>query len=161
MAARSHNTSGNRGFSLVEVLVGSAILVLVLVAFTSSLSLFSQASENATNRAQALFLAQESIEVLRGLRDESWSSHIAPQSPGTEYGLSFDGSSWQIESSPQMVDGFERSVVFEQVFRDSNDDIADSGTEDAQARLITAEVTWNDGADSLTLETVLTNLFEN
>lgn len=147
--------------SLVEMLVGSAILVTVFIAFTSALTLFSQSSEDATERAQALFQAQEAIEAVRGLRDESWSTHIATQAIDTQYGLEFDGSSWGIVSSPQTIDGFERSIEFSSVYRDSNDDIADSGTEDDNARFVTVEVTWDEGARSLDIETVLTNLFDN
>lgn len=59
---------------MVEVLVGSAILSLVLFAFTSSLSIYSAASIDATRRTQALFLAEEGVELLRSMRDQSWSN---------------------------------------------------------------------------------------
>lgn len=63
-----------RGVGVVEVLVGSAILVLVLFAFVSSLSLYSEASRDALKHTQALFLAEEGLELARAIRDEDWNN---------------------------------------------------------------------------------------
>jgi len=155
-----------RGVGLVEVIVGSAILAVVLFAFTSSLSLYSRANADATNRLQALYLAEEGLDVVRGLRDAGWATHIATTSVDTDYGISFDpvNSVWAFVSSPETVEEFTRTLTFRDVYRDSNDDVVSDPYEtyDPDSRILEVEVTWPGVQDSqqVRLESIVTNVFE-
>lgn len=155
-----------RGVGLVEVVIASAILTIVLFAFTSALSLYSQASANATKRAQALYLTEEALEVVRGFRDAGWAANIESVEVDAPLGISFNSatSEWTLVSSPEIVGEFTRTITFRDVYRDANDNIAvgTGGTYDGSARRIEAEVTWIDhnGNQSLRLESILTNAFE-
>ncbi|MDZ7726614.1 MAG: hypothetical protein U5L75_03485 [Candidatus Campbellbacteria bacterium] len=156
-----------KGIGLIEVLIATTILTLIVFAFTSSLSLYSSASVDATKRTQATFLAEEGLEVVRMLRDESWSNNIEPQSSDTDYGFSFDTSTsdWSITSGPETFGEFTRTLVFGDVYRDSNDDIVTdgSGTFDPDSRFVTVEVTWDSrrGEQRVVLESLVNNTFDN
>lgn len=110
----------NKGVGLLEVVVASAILSLVLFAFTSSLSLYSQASVDATSRTQALFLAEESVEVVRGLRDAGWTANIKDLAVDTPLGISFDVANpkWTIDEAPDVTGSFTRTLTFRDVYRE-------------------------------------------
>lgn len=163
---RDLKVNKQRGVGLVEVIVGSAILAVVLFAFTSSLSLYSRANADATSRSQALYLAEEALEVVRGLRDAGWTSHIATAAVDVEYGISFDtGSSvWTLVSSPDTVEEFTRTLIFRDVYRDSNDNIVADTSEsyDPDSRLLEVEVAWPglEEPQRVRLESVITNAFE-
>jgi type II secretory pathway pseudopilin PulG len=155
-----------KGVGLVEVIVGSAILSIVLFAFTSSLSLYSRASADATSRAQALYLAEEALEVVRGLRDAGWTTNIASVSVATDRGLAFDtvGSTWTIVSSPDTTEEFTRTLVLKDAYRDSDDNIVSDTSEtfDPDTRIVEVQVSWPgvQEAQSVQLESIITNTFE-
>jgi len=155
-----------RGVGLVEVVVGSAILSVVLFAFSSSLSLYSQANADATSRSQALYLAEEALEVVRGLRDDGWSANIASRSVDTPYGLSFNAgtSMWSLVSGADTVGAFTRTIVFRDVYRDGDDNITSSTSEtfDPDTRLVEVTLEWAGlrGPQSVELESIVTNTFE-
>lgn len=163
---RALRINKKRGVGLVEVIVGSAILAVVLFAFTSSLSLYSRANADATSRSQALYLAEEALEVVRGLRDAGWTAHIATASVDTDYGISFDteSSAWTLVSLPDTVEEFTRTIVFRDVYRDSDDNIVEDTSEsyDPDSRILEVDVTWPglEEAQHVRLESIITNPFE-
>ena len=155
-----------RGVGLVEVIVGSAILAVVLFAFTSSLSLYSRANADATSRSQALYLAEEALEVVRGLRDSGWTTRIATVPVDTDYGISFDieNSVWTLVPSPDTVEEFTRTLTFRDVYRDSDDNIVADASEsyDPDSRILEVEVVWSglQEPQRVRLESIVTNTFE-
>lgn len=159
-----NNSILKKGVGVVEVVVGSAILALVLFAFTSSLSVYSAASNDATKRTQALFLAEEGIEIVRGIRDANWSN-IESLDTESVYGLDLDEGvgRWSMVEGEEEIDEFVRKVFFGDVYRNSNDEITESGssTYDPGSRFIKVEVTWPSrrGEQIVVLESLLTNAF--
>lgn len=155
-----------KGIGIIEVLVGSAILALVLFAFISSLSIYSAASSDATKRAQALFLAEEAIELTRALRDENWTKITALET-STPYGFEQDEvtGKWSLTERDETIDGFTRKVFVDDVYRNSDDEITDElpSTYDGGTRSIKVKVTWESrrGEQSIVLESLLTNALEN
>lgn len=152
------------GFSIVEVLVASVIISLVLVGLHTSTTQALRLVQQSTKRTQATFLMEETMEVLRSKRDAGWASSLGALSAGTNYFLSFDGSAWNITTTNVFVDDlFERKFVLEDVSRDGNDDIAGSGTLDANTKKITVSVSWRaqTGTTTQSMSTYITDLFEN
>ncbi len=156
----SHNT----GFGLVEVVIGAAIITLFIGAAISTVAGATRLESDLISKIEAQYLAEEGIEVVRILRDTSWQTNIAPVILNTPYYLNFDGSNWILSSTPNLVDNkFTRKVTFAAGYRNTNSDIASSGTADTDLRLITVTVTWpsRGGTGSVSLATYLTNLFAN
>ena len=155
----------NAGLTLVEVLIATSIIMIFLVALLSVHSLYLKTALSNGDAIQATFLAEESIEVMRFLRDSSWDNNIVPLALGTNYGLVWYSNTWQASTTNTWIDGsFVRTAAFFAVYRDSNRDIVVSGgTLDPNTRLLVATVSWaNNGATTTkSISTYLTDLNEN
>ena len=154
----------NSGFGIIEILVVAVIISLVLVGLHSAAVQSLRLIQQSTNRTQAAFLLEETLEGVRMRRDAGWSLHIGTLATGTNYYLLLGGGTWTITTTNVLIDGiFERKFVIGDVYRDANDDIAGSGTLDTDTKKITAFVSWSTqtGTISQSASTYITNLFAN
>jgi len=156
-----------QGFGLVEVLVAVSIIAITSVSIFNVYTAYLRAELNNVKTVKAAFLMEEGLEVVRLLRDTSWSSYIAPVTASTTQYLNWTGSAWQFTTTPQMIDvRYARTVVFTPVYRDGNNRIAATGTLDPNTRGFMVSVAWPD--DNTTLSTTtkqissyITNLYGN
>lgn len=152
-----------KGFGLVEIIIGAAILATTLLAVSFFFQKAIVISDSTGKIVQASFLAEEGVEVLRLLRDNGWENLNSGITPGSLYHLSFSGSTWATTTINTFIDGtFERTFKIENVNRDSNDDITVSGGElDPNTKLVTISVSWfNRGATTThSVAVYLTNIF--
>ena len=111
--------------------------------------------------AEATYLAEEAIETVKVLRNDGWATNIAPLTNGTTYYSTLSGSDWTLTTTdPGPINNqYSRTIVVEEVYRDTNDDIASTGTLDVKTKKVTATVTWSEhgSTESVTLETYITN----
>src|SRR3989344_891174 len=70
-----------RGFGLIEIIVALAMLVTSFASLYGVVQLSSRALRKAADRSQAAFLIEEAPEMIRYLRDTSWSGKIPAASP--------------------------------------------------------------------------------
>jgi len=121
-----------RGASLIEVVIGAAIVVVVLIGALSAFQVFLRSGLATTTKLQAAFLAEEGIEAARSIRDRSWSE-FSGLSSGT-YHLVL-GSQWNTTTTPQLIDGvFTRTISVGDVYRRTSDsDIVPSTSPDSKA----------------------------
>lgn len=141
--------TSKRGFSMIEVLIASAILVSISVAVTGAMRLFLVFSNQAEAKTQAVLLIEEGGEALQSLRDESWDTHIAPLSLGEPYFLYWDGEGYILSDTEVLINGtYRREVVVEDVRRNGSDVISDSGTVDPETREAVISV-YRDSDDQL------------
>lgn len=147
------------GFQIIEVVVGVAIFITVMVAVDYSMYAMYLTSKKSLRTAQASFLVEETAEVLRATRDNGWNN-FSTLTIGTNYYLIFTGGAWATTTTPTSVDGFTRSFVLSNVYRDASDDIAASGTLDSGARKVTITVSWssNNSAYSKSIDMYLFNI---
>ena len=154
-----------RGFALEEVLVATAIILVFVTALSGAYSLYVRAAFASLHKVQSALLAEEGIEVVKLLRDSSWSLNMAPLSNSTPYYLVFSGGTWKATTTKTLVDGvFDRSFTVENVYRNLSIDIVDKGgTLDSGTRLIMVSEAWlNHGATTTkSISTYVTNLFAN
>lgn len=159
------NKPSQPGLALVEILVVIAIIGIAVFSLYELVVLSRATLSREARHTQALSLAQEGLEAMRTIRDQSWSANIAPLSPGTNYYLTLSGSSWALSTvNPGPIDSlFNRTIVFASVNRDANDSISASGSADANTRHVTATVSWTDrgSSRSVTLATYITNFLDN
>jgi Tfp pilus assembly protein PilV len=157
--------SSNRGFSIVEAIVASALCLGVLLGIAGAFSATLQSAFNNTPRVQASFLEEEGLEAVRVLRDNGWAANIAAKSTATNLYLTFTGGTWQWTATNTFVDStFERKVVLDSVNRDGSQNIVSSGgSVDNAIRKVTVTVSWRQGnaTTSKSLVTYLTNIFNN
>ena len=153
------------GFGIVEIIVAIAVISLTFLSIYQLLLTSARLMNDDTRRIEALYLAQEGIEVVRLLRNQSWSSGIAPVIPETLYYPMLENNAWTLSrSDPGPQNGrFTRTIMLHTAYRDSNDTLSESGTEDPDTRKVTVTVTWQEReqARSVTLETYLANFLNN
>lgn len=153
----------NFGFGIIEIIIGSAIISLSFLGLMAVANISLKVLEENSHNLKAAFLLEEGIEAVKILRDTDWSQNIATLSTGTNYYFEFNGTTWQATTNNTYIDGlFERRFVVENVYRDSNDDIAASGTVDPNTKKITVYVSWPEKGATKTkyISTYISNLFE-
>lgn len=152
------------GFGLVEVVVAVSIAAFSIVVVWQVYALFLGLSLSNSSLFQASFLAEEGIEAVKFMRDESWTTNIATLSEDVPYTLVFTGTAWETTTAPALIDGqFDRKVVLTGVERDASGDITSSGSPDSNTKKVTVTVSWvKDNATSTKeITTYVTNLFNN
>lgn len=152
------------GYGMVEIVVGSAIIASVLVATVTAVNEIRQLDVRTTKLIRANYLLLEGIDVVKILRDTSWSSEIATLSLGTPHYLTWDSVSWGASTSVSVIDGnFYRTISFSSVNRDVNDDIATIGALDAGTLKVTSSVSWSyrNSTSTKIFETYITDLYGN
>ncbi len=167
---KSYILNPQGGFGLLEILIASAILSASLITLSATNQITFRLMKESLERTQANFLVEEAIEVVRILRDSSWSSHIASRISGNINYLNFNAgtNSWTIQTAPVplIYDTFARTVVFYPVYRRNSDgeivaqNSPDPKTLDPDTKRVAASVSWGP-ARVVTLETYITNIFQN
>lgn len=158
-----HNAS-ERGVGMLEIVIAVAIIA---AAFFSVLqvSVFTlKVMQGRNDKARALAYAQEGIEAVRNMRDGGWTANISGLTFGSTYYLTISGSQWALTAiDPGVIGGkFTRTIVFDNVSRDINDDIvAVGGTDDPKTKKVTASVSWGSPAKSVELVTYITDILKN
>lgn len=150
----------NSGFGLLEVVLGSAIILLVVLSTVESYNIYINFALSNQNNVQSSFLLEEGIESVLFLRDTNWTN-ISTLTASTTYYLYFNGTTWTSTSTPDYIDNtFLRSFVIYDVNRDANDDIAVSGTNDPDTKKLTVTVAYPAGHSTTTksLTTYMTNI---
>lgn len=159
--------SRKRGFGLLEIVIATAIISGTIFSLLFVFLISSRLAAESSDKVRANFLAEEGLEALRILRDETWSS-LGGLSAGTNYYLSFNTvtSVWSIgASNPGYIDDlFHRTITVENVNRDANDNIVSSGgTNDPDTKKFNVSVAWSEraGTSTVTVSTYLTDIFDN
>lgn len=148
--------------SLVEVVIGVTVLTFVIIGVVASYQFLVRYSGTTANVVKAQFLLEEGLEVARILRDTDWGT-FSGMTIGAPYYLTLSGSVWEATTTPVVIDtSFYRTLQFSTVYRDAQNDIADSGTPDPDARLVTVTVSWREASGTTTraLSGIFTNIFE-
>ena len=153
------------GFGVIEILIVASIISVAFIGIVQLSVLSIRPIDASVRQAEAVALAEEAIEAVRVLRNESWSGNVVPLSDSTTYYPVISSGNWTLTATdPGPIRGtYTRGIVLSPVYRDGNDNISDSGTLDSETRKITATTTWSErGSDrTIVLETYLTNFLDN
>lgn len=139
-----NNFSKNKGFSLIEVVVASAIISIITFSIVSSAQKGLVLSQRALHQTQASYLLEEAAEAVKTIRDANWAT-ISGLTVGTTYYLSFNTTTniWSLSTTANTIDGFfTRKVQLSAVNRDASDDIASSGTLDSRTKKVNINIAW-------------------
>lgn len=160
--------SKKEGFTLVEAVIGAAIILLLFTGMVALYAKYVKAFSDTTDSLQAQYLLEEGLEVARVFRDTSWAQNVLKLSTTTSYTLAFSTttSTWATSTTPTLINGlFDRRLTVSEVMRDSStkDVVQSGGVYDGNIRLFTISVSWNNGGATTTksLSGYLTNLFLN
>ncbi len=166
MQSYPHNhTNLSRGMSLVEAVVMIFVASICILSVWKIYTLYIKISLSNPALFQSAFLAEEGIEAVKFMRDQSWGTNIGPLSVGTNYTLTLSGSSWGVTTTPTFIDGmFDRRITFESVYRNAEGDISESGTLDPDTKKVVSTVYWKKDATSTTtrqISTYVADIFNN
>jgi len=133
-----------RGFGVIEALVVTAIVTVALSGLLEAGTLAIRLLHTEQQNLEATMLAQEGLEAVRSIRDESWTNNIAPLTIGTLYYPIIVNSKWSLSpTAPAPLNGiYTRQITFGPVNRNGTDDIADTGTLDLNTKKVTATILW-------------------
>lgn len=155
-----------RGFGLVEVVIGSAVLSVALLGISGFFQTVLRASRVTESAVQGDYLLEEGMEAVKIFRDRSYTSNIKNMSTTTTYYFSWSGTNWATTTTQTIIDSkYERKLTFEDVRRDSiTKDISDTGVYDPDVKLVTVSVAWWTpvvGTTTRSIQTYIVNLFNN
>jgi type II secretory pathway pseudopilin PulG len=161
----SQNQFGNKkGISIIEILVVIAIIITALSSLLGLASFSLGVSTLIKQTNQGNLLSQEVMEAVRNFRDgTSWDvDGFGKLATSTDYypQATSSPSKWQLVQGIENIDGFTRKVVFEDVMRDSNSNIVESGgTYNPNTKKVIVTVSWKERGREHKLEifTYLTN----
>ena len=162
--SQSKKQASQCGIGSVEVLIGTAIVALTLSFTIAAVNHFFAVGTKTADRVAAAYLAQEGIEALRFVRDSSWATIAALPTDTARY-LDIDSDTIGITTTPEVIDGFERTVVLRDVYRaTAGDDIVDealvvSKALDFNTKLVEVSVYAPATGVTVTLGAYLTNLW--
>lgn len=134
-------TKHKRGFSIIEGVVGIAILALVVVLAGGMISQLKRVMQISTEKTQASMVIEEGFEATKAIQKQSFSSLIN----GT-YGLATTTGQWSLSGSSDTVSGkYKREIIISDVVQDK--------------KQIISRVTWTgaDGQKTIEASTFLTN----
>ena len=152
-----------KGIVLIEVVIVVAILLMVATGLIFANVVYIKTGSFTLSSTKATLLAQEGVEAVKYIRTSGWDSNIDSLTTGTTYYLAFEPSAWSATSTEEVIDGkFFRSFVLDNVDRDSDSDIASSGTLDSNTKKLTVSVSWvgMTGTTTKQIETYITNFLE-
>ncbi len=154
-----------KGFSVVEIIVASAIIVTVITAIGGGWQLYLKTVRSANEYTMAANLSEEGAEAIQLLRDSGWNTNISPLSLNTNYDLYWNGTTYKATTTPQLIQNkYRRIVNFSSVERDAFDNIVTSGgTVDANTRKATISIYIQSTSTSPTIvsEMLIHNTYAN
>jgi len=151
-----------KGMTTVELLIALAVISIGLVYLLGSVAFYLSLLGLEKNVSQANFLAQHSLEALRSFRDSTdWTvDGLGTFLIEVPYHFEKNSSEWNLVEGSIVENGFERKLLFYNVYRDTNDNIVDSsGVLDPDSKRILVIVSWDQKGVKRQIElvTFLTN----
>lgn len=127
-----------RGFSVVEVILAIGIFALFSTGITYLSIDTLQGDEKIEENSKALMYAQEGLEAARQMRDKNYL-----QLSEGDHGLQIQNNVWSFVQAPEDIDGYySRTVTVDDVLRDADGNISDTGTLDSDIKKVTSKIEW-------------------
>ncbi len=120
---RTHYTISKRGFSLIEVILASAIFALLITAIVGGIIYGRESTAISGSRARAIAFAEEGIEATRNLRDQSFGNLT-----DGNHGLTVSLGQWFFSGVSDVNGVFTRQIAI--------------GTLNENTKNVTSTVTW-------------------
>lgn len=131
-----------RGFSLIEVLISSGLILMLAMLFTAAVLNAQEDAVVGGMRARASLMAEGALEVARNIRDRDFDALVV----GT-HGIDLNNDAWSLEYSSVTLGIFTISLTIQAV--------------DAVTKQVTSTVTWpqtGNRTGTLSMVSYLTNL---
>jgi type II secretory pathway pseudopilin PulG len=111
------------GQSLVEIVLVMALSALILPALLTGFVSSRQGKVQQSQRTQAVYLLNQTIDSLRSIRERNWESFAVD---GT-YHTATQSGSWILASGPTTANGLTQQIIISDINRDLTGAIATLG----------------------------------
>ncbi len=143
----------------MEIVIVVGIIAGSLAAILGVATMFLVTSQIVQQTSKASALGEEAMEIVRNYRDgTNWSSSgLGQVTLGSPYHPEQSGGSppaWILVAGSETINEFTRQIQFEEVFRDGNDNIAQSGSIDPDTIQAIVQVSWEERGRSHEVELV-------
>lgn len=148
------------GQSLVELVVVMGLSAILIPVVFAGFITAQEGKPQQQQRAQAVGLVHETEEALRSIRERDWT---LVASTGTYHPI-VSGGSWALAAGNENINGFTRSIVISDVFRNDQGVIVvpSGGTRDPSTKAVTVTVSWSTPRSSFVSSTgYLTRYLDN
>lgn len=133
------NFKFQNGQSLVEILLAIGLAAVILPALLTGLVTSRQGKVQQSQRTQAVYLLNETVDAIRSVREKGWMGFAVN---GVFHPI-ISGSSWTMSTGSATVNGLAQSVTIGDVNRDSNGTIvATGGTLDPSSKKVDIAISW-------------------
>lgn len=106
--------SNSSGFTLIEVLLASSLLIIVISGIVGAIFYGTESSIISAKRTQATHIAEQGLEAVKNIKDSDYQAFSA-LADGT-YGLQQNSGQWQlVQGSPDVQNNFTRTVTLSTV----------------------------------------------
>jgi type II secretory pathway pseudopilin PulG len=138
-----------RGITAVEAVIGISLAGIIIVFAMNAVNQFINGGRDVTQKTQALYLAEEGLELARYLKDNNWTN-ISTLALNTPHYFEITPASIKATTTPETIGPFSRSFTLQNVYRNSSsDDIVASTTwgsvPDPDSKYVTVNLTWGSG----------------
>ncbi|GEM_PF-1074456 len=132
------------GQTLVEVLFGLALFLLAVSGAMILASRYLETLQKSSDIEEATFLAEEGFEAIKSISYESWNL-LTDQA----HGLTKTSGVWNVQTIPDSVDGYNRTIQISSVYRDQTCAISPSpGTLDPDTKQVEITIDWTRDSQS-------------
>src|SRR3989344_2336 len=145
---RIEKTSSSYGQSLVELLIGIAVVAIISGSVAGALFLSVRTNKQSATSEEASSLGQELFDHTKSLSEGSWNAVYSQpiKSSTSTYHLDATSTISIATGTDAILKGditYTRWFSIENVYRDANGDIVESGgIEDTSTQKITVHVEW-------------------
>ena len=147
------------GQSLVEIVLAMGIAAIILPALLTGLVSSRQGKAQQTQRTQAAYLLNETVDAIRSVREKGWTSFAVN---GIFHPI-ISGSSWTLASGSAVVNGLTQAITIGDVNRATSGAIVTAGgVLDPSSKKVDFAISWGQPYLSTVSATLLiTRYLEN
>jgi len=128
-----------KGFSVMEIILAAAIFCIFSSAAISFLFLTLKTETQSEQAQTALQYAEEGIEAVRAIRDDSFDRLSDTEGSG----LVFSDDKWDFGGDYDEFGIFKRTIAINEAKRDGdNNIISEGGEDDPNMKKIVSSVSW-------------------
>jgi type II secretory pathway pseudopilin PulG len=129
------------GQSLIEIILAMGLSAIILPALLTGLVSSRQGKVQQSQRTQAVYFLNETIDAVRSAREKDWVSFAVD---GAYHISTASGSSWTLVPGATTSAGFTQQVIIDDVNRDSTGAIVSSGgTLDPSSKKVDVLISWD------------------
>lgn len=130
-----------KGQSLIELLMAMALSAILIPALLTAMTSTREGRAQLEQRVQAIAVLRESYEAVRLVKEKDWTTF---SKNGTYHTAVLDNF-WTMEDGAINIDGFNRSVVVSDVYRDEIGAISEAGgVLDPSTKKVVIRVLWGE-----------------